>query len=406
MKFLLSIVMGVVMMLCASTALAEQEIIEADGSYVMDSRLDETAASATARAREEAKRAAVDKAGVYLEAYAKTVNMELERDEIRTVTAHFLKVLEEKPSVAVIQDNLLEFTVHIKALVDVSDAERLKAMMQDKTQLEIMSAQNRELQTKYDELKAQMEALKKNYDSADESQRAQLKREAARNDEIFKAMQLLEEGNGFYLSGDYSRALDCYNRSIDINRTSADAYDNRGLTYYHLNRTSEAIADFTRAIELNNSFAYAYNNRGLARQAAGSSEAALADYTRALSINPKFVVALNNRANTYAALGQSQNALNDLQAALNLEPSSAEAHNNLGSVYVTMNRLDEALSEYSTALKLKPNYASAFYNRGWVYYRQGKYSEALNDAQRAAALEPNNSAFRELVGRVQSKLSR
>ena len=44
MKFLLSIVMSIAVLLVgASTALAAQEIIEADGSYVMDSRLDETA---------------------------------------------------------------------------------------------------------------------------------------------------------------------------------------------------------------------------------------------------------------------------------------------------------------------------------------------------------------------------
>ena len=406
MKLLMSMALSLLMLLSASTALAEQRIVEADGSYVMDSRLDETPASATARAREDAKRNAVEKAGVYVKSYTKVIDLELTEDEINTVAAQFLQVLEEKSSVAVVRENLLEFTVHIKALVDDSDPARLRSMMEDRQQLEVMAAQNRELQAKYDELKKQMESLSRDYDSASSSQRKEIKRAAAANDESFKAMQELEAGNAHYLRGDYEQALASYNRAIELDGRSADAYDNRGLTYYHLNRLSDAIADFNRAIELNSSFAYAFNNRGLARHALGNADDALNDYSRALTLNPKFAAALNNRANAYFALEQYGNAENDLNAALSIDRTNAAAHNNLGSVYFATDRFDEALREYSEALRLKSNYAEAYYNRGCVYYRQGRYAEALSDARQAAALEPGDTAFRDLVARSNAKLGR
>lgn len=65
-------------------AFAKEELIEASGTYIMDSRLDETAASATARAREEAKRSATEQAGVYLKSYSKMIDFKLDHDEIIT----------------------------------------------------------------------------------------------------------------------------------------------------------------------------------------------------------------------------------------------------------------------------------------------------------------------------------
>ena len=73
--------------LSSSISFASEQLIESSGSYVMDSRLNETPASTVSRAREEAKRADVEKAGVYLQSYSKTVNSQLATDEIQTIAA-------------------------------------------------------------------------------------------------------------------------------------------------------------------------------------------------------------------------------------------------------------------------------------------------------------------------------
>lgn len=323
MKKLLSIVMSVAVLMLASTALAAQEIVEADGSYVMDSRLNETAAVATARAREEAKRAAIEKAGVYIEAYAKTVDLVLERDEIQTVTAHFLKVLDEQSSLKIIEDNLIEFKVHIKALVDASDADRLKAMMRDKNRLEMMTAQNKELQSKYDELKAQMEALKKNYDAANETGRAQLKRDAARNDEQFKAIQELDRGNGSYAGGDYIAALECYNRALAIDPKFFVALNNRANAYAALGRYQNALDSLKEALELRPDSAEAHNNLGGVYVSLDRLDEALSEYSTALKLKPNYAAAYYNRGGVYYRQGKYREALSDAQRAASLEPNNA-----------------------------------------------------------------------------------
>ena len=77
MKIFFTIIIALTLILSTSTSFASEKLIAASGDYIMDSRLDETPASATNRAREEAKRAAVEQAGVYLQTYSKMLDLEL-----------------------------------------------------------------------------------------------------------------------------------------------------------------------------------------------------------------------------------------------------------------------------------------------------------------------------------------
>ena len=47
-------------------------------------------------ARQEAMRAAVEKAGVYVESYSKTQNMQLTEDDVKVISGAVLKVTDEK----------------------------------------------------------------------------------------------------------------------------------------------------------------------------------------------------------------------------------------------------------------------------------------------------------------------
>lgn len=353
-------------------AQAKENLIEASGTYIMDSRLDETPASATARAREEAKRAATEKAGVYLQSYSKIVDLELDTDEVKTVAAQLLKIQSEDSKIDVIEKNLLKFTVTIQALVeDVDNEEVLKTIMADKTSLEEAVRRNNELQREYDDLKRQMEELKRNYNSASDEQKAELKKEAAQNNKYFDAVQELEKGNSFYQQKNFAKALEFYNLAIQLNPNLAEAFNSRGVIFFELNQLAEAVQNYNSAIQL----------------------------------KPTFAQALNNRGNAYSALGEYQNALQDLQAAVKLSDNTAEIHNNLGTVYYSLKKYDDAVAEYTKAIQLNANYAEAYYNRGAAYYVLKKYVDALPDAKRALDLNPADSATKDLYAKIRQKIS-
>ena len=362
MKNFFAIMIAFAVILINSQALANEILIEASGEYVMDSRLDETPASATARAREEAKRAATEKAGVYIKTYSKMINFELDTDEVSTVASRLLKIQEENSNIEVIEKNLLKFTVTIKALVDDLNENVLESMMHDREALEELKRKNKELQEKYDALNKQMDQYRQEFDKVDDARKIEIKKEVALNVERFSAVDEFAKGNEFSLQKDYTQALAAYDKAITLDPQLAEAYNNRGIIKYELGKFSEAISDYTSAIDL----------------------------------KANYIDALNNRGNTYAVTKQFQNAISDLKAALKLNDKSAAGHNNLGSVYLSQKTYAEAINEYTQAIQINPNFADAYYNRAVASYGQGNLSNALTDVSKASTLNPNDSATKIL----------
>lgn len=373
MKSFFTLIVALAIILSGATTLAAQQLIEASGEYVLDPRLDETAASATARAREEAKRAAVDKAGVYLQSYSKMINLELVEDEVQTVASRLLKIQEELPPKMEPVNNgtLIKFTVTIKALVDDLDENTLKAMMQDKQSLEEAKRKYEELKEKYDALNNQMETFKRKYDKANDTQRIEIKRAVARNTESFSAVASMARANDFYFAKNYSQALAAYDEAIRLNPQLAEAYNNRGIVKYETGQYASAVEDYTAAIRLKSNF----------------------------------VDALNNRGNAYMALNHLNDAAQDLQAALKLNPNSAAGHNNLGSVYYSMKNYDAAIGEYTRAIQLNPNFPEAYYNRAVAHYVQGNLIQSLRDMKEARTLNPTDAETQAFYEKIAGKIA-
>ena len=83
------------------------------------------------------------------------------------------------------------------------------------------------------------------------------------------------------------KALEDFNRAIDIDPSRADAYLGRANTLSTLGRYEEALPDYNRAIEIDPEVANAYANRGSAHSQTGQYKKAIADYEKALELDPE-----------------------------------------------------------------------------------------------------------------------
>ena len=61
---------------------------------------------------------------------------------------------------------------------------------------------------------------------------------------------------------EHDRAIEDFNKAIQLNPDHALAYANRGVAYYYKGDYDCAIEDFNKVIQLNPDYALAYNNRG------------------------------------------------------------------------------------------------------------------------------------------------
>ncbi|RKU24892.1 hypothetical protein C6497_17125 [Candidatus Poribacteria bacterium] len=158
-----------------------------------------------------------------------------------------------------------------------------------------------------------------------------------------KAFKHLTDATQYIQDEERHRAIEALTQAIHNDPSYAEAYIQRGLIFFQLQRYKEAITDYTQTLSLNRYSADAYAGRG----------------------------------DTYRALNNLPQALEDYTASLKTR-RSAQIFTKRAKCYIESGRIDEALDDYSYIIKRRPT-AMAYYNRGKAYYR--KYLLSKNDEE-------------------------
>ncbi|NHJ33197.1 MAG: tetratricopeptide repeat protein, partial [Asgard group archaeon] len=128
------------------------------------------------------------------------------------------------------------------------------------------------------------------------------------------------------------KAVDDYNKTIELEPDNVEPVNNRGLLYYYLGEHEKAITDLTFSIEMNSTRAVAYDFRGCALRELGNFDEAIIDHARALELDPTDPIIYFNRALVWIVKGEIENAVKDLKEALKLEPNYTEAKEKLNQI--------------------------------------------------------------------------
>lgn len=93
-------------------------------------------------------------------------------------------------------------------------------------------------------------------------------------------------------AGALDAAIADFNAALDIDDDLAEAFLNRGNSYFLMSRFDDALADYHRALELDVSKPWAaWYNIGLVYAAKKQPDKAREAYEKALEINPNFMLA-------------------------------------------------------------------------------------------------------------------
>lgn len=96
-----------------------------------------------------------------------------------------------------------------------------------------------------------------------------------------KVYSLIESGILKFNTGYYKAAIEEYNKALEIDPNSCEAYLNRSLAQYNLGEFQESISDCNKVIELNPLLAVAYYNRGIAKVRLGNKKGGALDFKKA-----------------------------------------------------------------------------------------------------------------------------
>jgi len=192
---------------------------------------------------------------------------------------------------------------------------------------------------------------------------------------------------------EYQRAIQDYDRAIELDLNYAKAHNQRGNTYYKLKEYQRAIQDYDRAIELESTAAIFYANRGSAYSNLKEYQRAIQDYDRAIELEPTKVANYTNRGFIYYKLKEHQRAIQDYDRAIESDPNYASGYNQRGNVYLGLKEYQQAIQDYDRAIELEPSLPVFYLNRGFTYYELKEYQRAIQDYDRAIELESASPVF-------------
>ncbi len=151
-------------------------------------------------------------------------------------------------------------------------------------------------------------------------------------------------GDGYFQDGNPQKALQAYNRALQINPDNGAVYAARGAAYFFTGDYTAAQKDFEKLLEMN-------------------------------PYEPEGYSALGS---VLAAQGYYQEALQVLNVALVLAPTKPEIFFSRGGVNFMLGEYDQAVADYSYVLNLRP--AADVYNaRGAAYLKLGDQQAADKD---------------------------
>jgi Flp pilus assembly protein TadD len=133
-----------------------------------------------------------------------------------------------------------------------------------------------------------------------------------------------------------------------------NALNNLGLRYQKEGEHEKAIEQFEKALEIQPNNAASYNNLGISYGSLERFAEAERSFKRAIELNPEDIFAMNNLAVIYLRSQRLNEARSYALKALEIEPQYASAHFTLGSIYATVGQLTQAEQEFEAALKIEP----------------------------------------------------
>ena len=187
---------------------------------------------------------------------------------------------------------------------------------------------------------------------------------------------------------DLPRAIEEFNRAIELDPDHVMAHVNRGNAQLQLRRFEEAIRDYDQVIKVAPEVPFVHLNRGNARQELGDIEGAIRDFTKSLDLDPKYALAWYNRGNARRLQGEFAAAVLDYDRAIELDSTFALAWSNRGLARYKLRKFKESIADQDRAIDLDPAYAKAFLNRGNARQELGDLEGAIRDFTRAIEIDP------------------
>jgi tetratricopeptide (TPR) repeat protein len=345
---------------------AEIKNIVSEGTYNMGDG--ETPSVAESRALLNAKRAALEEAGTYVESYSRTKNYQLTEDEVKVIASGLMQVTILEKKRTIVGDGF-RFWVKIQAMVSPEKMENMATRVKEKSVIN----DYKKIQGEYEKSRKEIAILKKQLlATRNEKNKKKIEVLIESDERLFRANEWFEKGSIYNLNHEHDQAIEAYTNAIALNPDYIEAYDRRGIAYY---------------------------NKGLLQNDKLLIDRAVEDFKRVALLKPQTLAGAWAQGVIDLSQNQYAKALASFSKAVTFDPESELGYLGRGVTYAATKQFDRALEEYTRAIAAKGFWqAISYQNRAIIYAQKGQYDMAVQDMNQAIALAPNNAHFYYLRG--------
>jgi superkiller protein 3 len=156
----------------------------------------------------------------------------------------------------------------------------------------------------------------------------------------------------FYKQGEFSKAIQAYQKVLEVDPTYIEAYNNLGILYQTLGDMDRALGFYQKSIEINPRYEKGYNNLGTLLFLRGRYEEAQEAFGKALALNPDNIESHINLGILFKKKGEVEKAIESYQKALAINPLHGETHYNIALIYEQLENLELAVNHYQQFVQL------------------------------------------------------
>jgi len=176
-------------------------------------------------------------------------------------------------------------------------------------------------------------------------------------------------------------------------RSAGERFYSQGVAQLSRDDFSRALNFFEKAVEVDPNYAEAWYQAGFSYGVLGRHSEALKASRQAARLRPDWSETFVNIGASSFALGQYKEAADAYRQAIKLDDDKPNTQYSLGLSLEKLNRTDEEILAYKRAVALKPDHANAIEKLGMAYFKQKRYADALSYFEQLKTYKPDAKTF-------------
>jgi serine/threonine protein kinase/tetratricopeptide (TPR) repeat protein len=175
-------------------------------------------------------------------------------------------------------------------------------------------------------------------------------------------------------------------RALAITPQLAEGHTCLGNVYFSTGQYEEAVQQFQRSLDLDRTSDETLRLLADAYQKQGKASAAEEAYRKAISLRPNYWDMYNAFGTFYYNQARYADAEAMFQKAIELAPLNFRGYSNLGAICLLLGRYGEAVNALKQSSALRPSFES-YGNLGAAYFYMQRYQDSAENLQQALKID-------------------